>query len=385
MKRKKHVFLAAVLAGVIGGTLPVTALAASPEFARTPEEWEGLRDNRLEYDEIGDLIHEYNATVQNNQYEYNEFVKDYGTTKDDVADEYRQLADDLEADKSGDDSAMSRISDLQLTQQAKQLREQADDNVEDSHTYYLTYSQAEDNLVLSAQSRFISYYSQKLELQEAQLEKQVLENELALVQTRRQAGTATDMDVLDAQEAVLEQESAIEEQEQSIESTRIKLITMLGWSGSDQPEIGGLPEADLSEIDGIDLEADQQTALDNNYTLQINQRKLENAQDSDNRKNIQNTIEDNKRQIKASVTSAWQDLQTAKRSLEQARSAEETQSRSLSLAAQKRSVGMVTGYEYRQEEISMEQKKLETEMAELSLLESLETYRWNVNGLASAE
>ena len=35
---------------------PVTALAASPEFARTTEEWAKLRDNVLEYDELEDLI-----------------------------------------------------------------------------------------------------------------------------------------------------------------------------------------------------------------------------------------------------------------------------------------------------------------------------------------
>ena len=44
---------------------PVTALAASPEFARTTEAWAKLRDNVLEYDELEDLIYEYNPTVQN--------------------------------------------------------------------------------------------------------------------------------------------------------------------------------------------------------------------------------------------------------------------------------------------------------------------------------
>ena len=47
--------------------LPARALAASPEFARTQEEWARLRDNVLEYEEIEDLVHEYNTTVLNNR------------------------------------------------------------------------------------------------------------------------------------------------------------------------------------------------------------------------------------------------------------------------------------------------------------------------------
>lgn len=64
------------LVGVMGISIPMTALAGSPEFSRSAEEWAGLKDNVLEYEEIGDLIHEYNVTVQNNQYDYNQFIKD---------------------------------------------------------------------------------------------------------------------------------------------------------------------------------------------------------------------------------------------------------------------------------------------------------------------
>lgn len=159
------------LAGVMGISIPMTVLGASPEFARSDEEWARLQDNTLEYEEITDLIHEYNVTVQNNQYDYNKFLKDYGKTKEDVAQEYRKLASDLESDMSGDDSAMAKVSDLQLQLQADQLREQADNNVEDSYIYYLTYCQAEDNLALSAQSRFISYERNRLELESAKEQK----------------------------------------------------------------------------------------------------------------------------------------------------------------------------------------------------------------------
>ena len=40
---------------------PVQALAASPQFAYSTEKWASLQDDKLEFDEIADLIHEYNS------------------------------------------------------------------------------------------------------------------------------------------------------------------------------------------------------------------------------------------------------------------------------------------------------------------------------------
>ena len=373
-----------LLAGVMGMSLPMTSMA-SPEFSRTAGEWSSLRDNVLEYGEIADLIHEYNVTVQNNRYEYNEFIKDYGKKKDDVAQAYRDLADDLEAEKSGDDSAMSRVSDLQLDIQAKQLREQADDNLEDSEIHYLSYSQAEDNLVLSAQSKFISYYKNQLELEAAEAQKKTLENTETLTAAKRQAGMATEADVLSAQESVLEQEKTISGLKQEIERTRQELIIMLGWKGSDKPEITGLPDNIMAELDSIDLQADQETALEKNYTLRINRKKLENADDADSKAKIKNTISGNERQIEVSVTNAWEGLQTGKLSYEQAVSDAAAEARNMEQAVQKWSAGMITRYDYEQQQAALTKKELAVKTAELNLIDLLETYRWNVNGLASAE
>lgn len=371
-------------AAVMGAAVPMTALASSPEFARTSEEWASLQDNILEYSELADLIHEYNITVQNNQYEYNQFVKDYGRSKTDVAEKYRDLADELESEITGEDGT-GRVSDYQLELQAKQLREQADDNVEDSRTYQLTYAQAEDSLVQSAQSNFISYYKNQLELEAALETKKTLENTYTLTVAQRQAGTATDADVLDAQEAVLNQETTISNLEQTIENTRQTLIVMCGWQGSDQPQIQQVPEIELSQIDSINLEADQQTALETNYTLRINQIKLENAEDADNKANIQKTIDANKRQIGVSVASAWQSLNTARLSYEQAVSDEAAEERNMTLSQQKWDAGMITRYDYESQQAALVSKKLAIQTAKLELLQALETYRWNVNGLASAE
>lgn len=371
--------------GTIGISAPARVLASSPEFSRTAEEWSALQDDNLEYSEIADLIHEYNPTVQNNQYEYQKFIRDYGTTREDVSNSYLDLAEDLEASKSGDDSGSGRVSDLSLEVQAKSLREQADNNLEDSRIYYLNYAQAEDNIVLSAQSKFLSYYKNQLQLEEAQATLTRLKQDYELAQTKRSAGTITDADVLTALEAVQDQENTIQKMEQQVESARQSLIVMLGWDSSATPTIGELPEVDLSVVDQIDLSADQQTALEKNYTLLVNQRKLENAVSDDTKRNLNTTIAGNERKIRASVASAYQNLKNAKLAYEQAQASLTTQERQASLSEQKLSAGMITAYENQTQQIALTNSRLALKEASISYQDALETYRWNVNGLASAQ
>ncbi len=160
---------------------------------------------------------------------------------------------------------------------------------------------------------------------------------------------------------------------------------MLGWKESDAPQIEELPEFDFSLLDAIDLESDKQKALENNYTLKINQRKLENAQEEENKKNMQTTIEGNERQIAASVSSAWASLQTAKLSYDQAAADLAAEERNMEQTACKWNAGMITQYEYEDQQSALVQKQLAVETAKLNLMDTYETYQWNVNGLASAE
>lgn len=372
------------ICAVMGASAPVTAWAASPEFARSEEEWAKLRDNVLEYGEIPDLIHEYNVTVQNNLYDYNEFIKDYGQTREDIAKAYREEADDLESSVSGEEG-VGMVSDFMMEQQARQLREQADDTLEDSQIYYWQYSQTEDSLAFSAQQKFLSYYKTQLELEEGRETLELRQNNYALLQTKQQAGTATASEVLDAAEAVQEQEKNVEELAQQVEQARQNLLVLCGWKGNDAVEISSVPELDLAQIDAIDLEADKQTALEQNYTLKINRRKLENAQDSSNKENIQKTIDSNEKQIAVSVTNSYNSLQTARRSYELALSQEAASERDMSLASQKWSAGMITKYEYQEAQASLDSSRLAAEEAYLALYEAWESYQWDVNGLAAAE
>ena len=82
------------------------ANAASPEFARTPEEWAVLRDNVMEYGELVGLIHEYNVTVQKNQLDLKDKKQDARITSDQNAQYYRDAAWDYRSAISGENPIM---------------------------------------------------------------------------------------------------------------------------------------------------------------------------------------------------------------------------------------------------------------------------------------
>ena len=65
-------FVAAVAAGTMLYTVPMQQVPLLPGPKRNGK----IKDNVIEYDELEGLIHEYNATVQNNQYTYQKFRQD---------------------------------------------------------------------------------------------------------------------------------------------------------------------------------------------------------------------------------------------------------------------------------------------------------------------
>ncbi|MFR4551590.1 MAG: hypothetical protein ACLT5A_12870 [Clostridiaceae bacterium] len=142
---------------------PLQAFATSPEFAYTAEKWASLQDNKLEYGEIADLIHEYNTTVRQNELDYQKYK---GKTSTDTAKEYYDSASEVSERISypDDDSAnyAGQIAQaLNSEISVDNLTEQGDNNVDDGEIKRLGYEQAEKSIVQQAQKLMISYYSGK--------------------------------------------------------------------------------------------------------------------------------------------------------------------------------------------------------------------------------
>ena len=376
---------AACLGLALGLLSPGAAWAASPEFARTEEEWAKLEDNTIEYGELEDLVHEYNATVQNNYYTYIKFREDYGDTNADVSRAYQDLAQDFYDDITGGDDASSMMSDLNLQIQADNMMEQADETLEDSRIYLLTYEQAEKSLAVSAQTYMISYHKNLASREQKEAEVQAAQTAYDLAQVQYTAGTATQMDVLTAKEALQTAQNELTQLDTDIQSSKENLQVLLGWSYDANPEIGELPEVDISRIDAMDPAADLEQAKENNYTLQINKRQLENARDQTTKDSLTSTIANNEKQIGASLSSAYKDVLSSELAYEQAQAELSLQEKNTQIAQAQLAAGMITQKEYQDQENTLTNSQLAVQTAAMDLLEDMETYDWSVRGLAAAE
>ncbi len=388
MKRLKQA-LTLGLAGTMLAAAPGAAFAASPEFARSAEEWAKLQDNTIEYDEIADLIHEYNATVQKNAIDLSKFRKDYGESNDEWADRYRELADDLEASLSYPDvedtsyaSVMTAIVTSEM--QIDNWRKSADEAVDDYMTYYYNYASAEAMLTSNAQQQMIAYYVNQLQLELDQKNQELLNETYQSVQTQKSLGMATDVDVLTAKENLSNANKAILDDQNTMENNQEKLFVALGWKHDDRPTVGSLPEPDFNRIAAMDPAKDKEQAVENSYTMKINKRKLENAKSDETKETLEKTIREDTQSIGASVTSSYQNVLAAKASLELKEAQAALQEKTMQTTERQYQLGMIGRLDYLNQNYACESAKIQAKTAKYNLLQAIQSYDWVLNGLANA-
>jgi outer membrane protein TolC len=367
------------LAAALAAVSPGTAFAASPEFARTAEEWAGLQDNVIEYSELAGLIHEYNVTIQKNQLDISDKKKDGRITSDENAQYYRDAASDYRGAITGDDP----LSDAQNAVGASNADAQADNNVEDIRVYQITYDQEEANLVSTAQTSLISYFEQQYELESAKNSLEYLQAAYDSAQAKKNLGTGTQLEVLSAKKNLQDANASIEKLTSSIEETRQSLCIMLGWKYNDTPEIRELPTVDREKIDAMAPETDQEAALQNNYTLNINRRKLENASSDVTKESLKRTITNNQQNISTDLVKSYQSVLLAKSSCEQAGTELELETKNLNTIERKYQNGSASRLEYLKQKNTYNTKAIAVKTAELDLFEAVQTYENKVSGLAS--
>jgi hypothetical protein len=367
------------LAAALAAASPGAAFAGSPQFARTAEEWAGLQDNVMEYGELTDLIHEYNVTVQKNQLDISDKKKDGRISSDQNAQYYRDAASDYRNAIMGDDP----ISDAQNAVGASNADAQADKNVEDIRVYQMTYDQEEANLVAAAQTSMISYFKQQYELECARDSLEYLQTAYESAQAKKNLGTGTQINVLSAQKNLQDANASIEKLTASIEETRQSLCIMLGWKYNDNPEIRELPVVDREKINAMDQGTDQEAALQNNYTLNINKRKLENASSDVTKETLKRTIANNQQNISTDLVKSYQSVLLAKTSCEQAEAELELEKKNLDATERKFQAGSASRLEYLKQKNTYNTKAIAVKTAELDLFQAAQIYENGVSGLAS--
>ena len=387
----------AMAAGAVGMSLfmtaafPMSALAGSPEFAYTQEKWAALRDNVLEYEELNDLIHEYNATVLNNRAEYDDyrgkssdrFKNDYADTVQDLYDASDKMLENVDEDQPGYASALAGSISTRI--QAQRMQETADSENMDGDIKKLEYDRQEADLVRTAQTKMNQYWQKAKN-------RQSLEASLSLAQARQSAaavrvqeGLEPQARLMEAQEAVQSAQAAIQAGDKEMDTVRRELCVLTGWSYDASPEIREIPVTRAVDLGAIDLEGDKQRAVEQNYALRAAKGKMNNTNyGTVQNKVLQVNVSEAEQKIKTDVENRYQNLKQAQSDQDQAAAELALEQRNLDAASRKLENGSIKRNEYLEIQDGYAAKAAAEQVSALKLTQAQEDYWWAVNGLADA-
>lgn len=384
MNKKGRKIIALALSGSM--LMTTTAFARTPRFNRSNEEWATLEDNNLDFDEIENLIAEYNATVRSNEVALAKFKRDYGRTNTDVSNHYRENAEEilnnLDDPDPSDPTYVARLSSVATARAtAQSLLSTADSTLEDADIIRLGYEQAEKTLAQTAMTNMISYKSGLIAIEVEKGNAELAKTELDVANAKLGAGTGTNIEVLTAKEKLLNAENAINKAVSDNSTVLKKLQVMTGWGYNDSPNVGEIKAPDINRV--FTPSEDLAKALENNYTLRINEKKLANASTDSDRQSLKLTIEDNKKNIGSALAVAAQNIASAKEGYNYADTFAKLEESNLNIANQKYSVGMISKSDLDMQRVKTENAKRALEQSKYALNQAIVNYDWIVKGLAA--
>lgn len=410
-KMIKRVIPAAVAISL--AAVPVTAYAAGfqagPGMPYSPEVMAKLEDNVMEYGEIEMLIDTYNTTMKNLRANYSEnkdSMKDINKVKEQVYSGSEQLLDysnllsnqaaqmenligyQLPAIMGGMSITPSAYAQcvynsVVMENQAEQLLLSADQMT--AMTPEMMKIQVLDSpramMISGAQSLLIAY--ENICLQKGSLLDAIALAEAGVQTTERLAavGMGTMADVSAAKQGLSSAKAGLITLEANEVNIRQQLCNMLGWAYDASPEIPAIPSVDLTAVDAMNPEADIKTATDNNFTLKYN-RLSEKTLNSGSvqMENLYRTIAAEEAEIATSVTKLYHAVLQSRTEFFNSQTALASELVNKEKADRQWAAGLISKMEHKQAENTYKSAQVNVRVAELNLLQAIETYRWAVKG-----
>lgn len=382
------------LSGVLacGRSLPVLASSGGPGAvegetlnAEDGAQAETLTDDVLEYGELQAMIRNYNPTMEEAWSSYNETLQEYADAREQLKfEQWGAYADKKDAKDSGDTEQYSYYSSEEEIYRSA------------ASTYYTMYDsmqsasstssmrQTERQLTAAAQSLMISYETMRLEADTARKMLELYEKEYDLALAGVQAGTATEADVLEAQDYVLTAQSSLASAQSAMESVYDSLCLTVGRDTDGSLTIASIPEADESRISAMNLETDTQKAIGNNTTL-INERHTSAESSTAGSENKKRSVAESEEKLTIKMKQLYQDVLQKKEERDAAKTAYENAGLQKQAADAKYRAGLISQTEYLSAEMEYIGQTASYRAADLAFEQAMDTYDWAVLGLAEIE
>ena len=228
-----------------------------------------LDDYVIEYDELEELIHNYNPNIMSM---WNTYKKNKNSTEvyDDYMEAYYNL---MAAGDSSDSDAMK----ARMYAQAYSMKILADNNVNDSMISFMQNELDEIKLYLDTKKKYLNYFITNYNYQIAILNEKEAARLANASKVKYDVGVDTEISYLQAQKNNDDAKAnlALAESNKNVAEKNIKVAC--GKSTGKEISIGQEPEVDIIAINFINLEEDIKKAIDNNLSMKLYKRSFNNA------------------------------------------------------------------------------------------------------------
>ena len=392
---------AASLSVVLAASVPFTVLAdqTDPNVAYEQEQ-QLLSDGHLDYGEIEGRVKNYYGPMKSAYDMAKGMVEDQA----DIAVNERIMANDLlsQADvaedmaeeQTGMDQAISAATAKALRQSARQMRNAASmmgQSLKKTSSTERQVDRQANSLIMNVQSIMNQY--EQLVSQRAMAAKgvELARTARALQDTMQSQGMAVDSDVLSAAASLSSAQSQLASLDAGMEQIYKLLCSFTGYDPASGVTFGAIPSADLAAIDAIDVNADKEKAVNNNYNLislrsstgggmtDFQARTTKTTTQTENR--LRN-VEYSENTVRSDIQALYDQILEKRAAYDAAKTAYESGKMVWDAAQIQKQNGSLSQIQYLQQELAWLTAESGYHCAGLELQQAIQNYRWAVAGAA---
>lgn len=392
---------AASLSVVLAASVPFTVLAdqTDPNVAYEQEQ-QLLSDGHLDYDEIEERVKNYYGPMKSAYDMAKGMVEDQA----DIAVNERimasdllsqaDVAEDMAEEQTGMDQAISAATAKALRQSARQMRNAASmmgQSLKKTSSTERQVDRQANSLIMNVQSMMNQY--EQLVSQRAMAAKgvELARTARALQDTMQSQGMAVDSDVLSAAASLSSAQSQLASLDAGMEQIYKLLCSFTGYDPASGVTFGAIPSADLAAIDAIDVNADKEKAVNNNYNLislrsstgggmtDFQARTTKTTTQTENR--LRN-VEYSENTVRSDIQALYDQILEKRAAYDAAKTAYESGKMVWDAAQIQKQNGSLSQIQYLQQELAWLTTESGYHCAGLELQQAIQNYRWAVAGAA---
>lgn len=392
---------AASLSVVLAASVPFTVLAdqTDPNVAYEQEQ-QLLSDGHLDYGEIEERVKNYYGPMKSAYDMAKGMVEDQA----DIAVNERimasdllsqaDVAEDMAEEQTGMDQAISAATAKALRQSARQMRNAASmmgQSLKKTSSTERQVDRQANSLIMNVQSMMNQY--EQLVSQRAMAAKgvELARTARALQDTMQSQGMAVDSDVLSAAASLSSAQSQLASLDAGMEQIYKLLCSFTGYDPASDVTFGAIPSADLAAIDAIDVNADKEKAVNNNYNLislrsstgggmtDFQARTTKTTTQTENR--LRN-VEYSENTVRSDIQALYDQILEKRAAYDAAKTAYESGKMVWDAAQIQKQNGSLSQIQYLQQELAWLTAESGYHCAGLELQQAIQNYRWAVAGAA---